>query len=122
MKHISLYVRKISKDLTLRYLIISSNLRVEYDSRFDQAIMALEELNNEEKELICEATLESLRIGSPLPSLIDDFASDANWWAENSSKLESEHYWKAISDRFDIKQSERALRYMDLHYQKSLVT
>ena len=112
MEHIGLYVRKISKDSTLRYLIISTKPSLKNDSRFDQLINGLAPFNNEEKELICVVILESLHAGSPLPSLLNDFASDANWWVKFSSMLERMHYWKAISDSFELPELERAIWYI----------
>jgi len=67
------------------------------------------------------ASRTSLAASSPPPSFASDYQSDASWWVENALPSERMHYCKAISNSFDIKQAERALRYMDRLYEKRLV-
>lgn len=120
MEHVFRYVWTLRDEATVWKCSHLLNTKLDAEDRALAAATTLLSLDYDEAAMVSEFTLNRLQLGSPLPSLSSDYQSDASWWVDRAPKSERMHYWKAISNSFDIKQAEQALLYMDQLYEKRL--
>jgi len=121
MEHVFRYVWTLRDEATVWKCAHLLNTKLDAEDRALAAATTLLSLDYDEAAMVSEFALSHLQLRSPPPSFASDYQSDASWWVENALPSERMHYWKAISNSFDIKQAERALRYMDRLYEKRLV-